>query len=290
MGGNETVGNAHMTTTSRLSQSVCVTLAQTQDELSGARQEILITQAASHKALAATRAGVVKAKGKSESKGKELGEAVARLSGLGGGSSRSSSGGNGGVDGQREETEATAAAAAAPVVTTTSSKHQQKEQHRLEAKVAVLRDEAAAADRTLQEATEAYALQKSTLAAQVDIILQALSSREEERVSKTKTAFHALYQAELAAIGTTKREEEATRESVSAIDITRDLQAFVARHLGGGGGGEEKEGAGVTAAMGQTMRGSKLAESLEMMAQGGERRAAPLRRKDEWGGWREGER
>jgi hypothetical protein len=66
---------------------------------------------------------------------------------------------------------------------------------------------------------------------QTEVILQALASREEERVSKTRLALLALCQTEAAAFSATRAEEAARAGVVDAIDVEGDLRAFVAEHL-----------------------------------------------------------
>lgn len=114
----------------------------------------------------------------------------------------------------------------------------------------------------------------------MEVILQALSSCEEERVCKTRLALLALCQAGTASLAAQRAEEEARAARIDAIDVGRDLQAFVAATLSFSsssssvsspkGVGEDSGSPSVVLEdMGQTQHGAALADKLGLLAKGG---------------------
>jgi hypothetical protein len=160
MAGQARIGEHHAAAAARLATSACVLLAQTQDELSGTRQEILVTTAASAKALAAARAAYGKARGKSEGKARELAEKSLELRAIVGGQEAvvSPQGEAGVAEGEPSSSSAYSVVGGAVAV---------KQQQKLESKVGVLREEAAATEEALEAAEDALAAQRAQVIAQV---------------------------------------------------------------------------------------------------------------------------
>jgi hypothetical protein len=150
MAAQARIGAIHAGTAAQLATSACVLLAQTQDELSGTRQEILVTAAASTKALAAARAVYAKARGKSEGKAKELADRSQELRAVSAAATPSGEGGEGGSGGGGGAAEL-------------------KQQQKLEAKLGLLREEAAATDAAREAAEDALAAQRAQIVAQVSL-------------------------------------------------------------------------------------------------------------------------
>lgn len=146
------------------------------------------------------------------------------------------------------------------------------------------------------------------------MILQALSSREEERIGKTRLALLALCQAGSAALADTRAEEAVRGGLIDAIDVEADLRAFVAETLSGDGAtaaaattattaeaapehhpnhhhhhphrrAESPPATALLAAaaaqqqllqLGQTLQGAALAEKLDLLAKEGPRAVVAL--------------
>lgn len=72
MRGNHAISRLHLSMSSRVAESVCVILAQTQDELSGTRQEVSVAQTAALKTFTATRSSYLRARDRAEHRSRDL--------------------------------------------------------------------------------------------------------------------------------------------------------------------------------------------------------------------------